>query len=82
MFRMVLNYSVYRDEYSKKICKSHGANSGVRFTFKCTLENNPLSTVTWLFVLTIVIFAFIIRIFELPFKVHKDGNYFQISLFE
>ena len=41
LFRSLFNYSMYRDEYSKKICRQHGIQSGVRFTFKCLLDQHP-----------------------------------------
>jgi len=32
--RTVINYSVYTDAYSKKLAKSYGFTSGVRFALK------------------------------------------------
>lgn len=32
--RSIMNYSLYTDAYSKKLCSTYGFNSGVRFTLK------------------------------------------------
>ena len=33
--RTVINFSIYTDAYSKKLCNSYGFISGVRFTIRC-----------------------------------------------
>jgi hypothetical protein len=67
LIRSVFNYSVFTDAYSKKLCRSYGFSAGVRFTFKCQIIVNPEWTVLILFGSTVVILAYILRIFEIPF---------------
>lgn len=35
LMRAVINYSIFMDIYSKKLCKSCGFTANVRFAFKC-----------------------------------------------
>lgn len=72
--RSIFNYSIYTDPYSKKLCRSYGFTSGVRFTFKCYFEVHPEKTVLIVFTSTIMILAYLMRIFELPFYRHSWLN--------
>ena len=66
LVRTMLNYSDYMDAFSKKLCKSYGFNTGVRFTIKCLLMTKPEQTVMYMFFGTVLISAYLIRIFEMP----------------
>ena len=35
LFRVIQNYSIYADAFSKQVCKRYGISSNVRFAFKC-----------------------------------------------
>jgi hypothetical protein len=72
--RSIFNYSIFTDPYSKKLCRSYGFTSGVRFTFKCYFEVHPEKTVLIVFSSTILILAYLMRIFELPFYRHSWLN--------
>jgi hypothetical protein len=65
--RSVFNYSIYTDAYFKKLCREHGFNPGVRFTFKCYLATYPERTIMSLFFGTLMIIAYVFRILEYPF---------------
>ena len=69
--RSIFNYSIFTDPYSKKLCRSYGFTSGVRFTFKCFFVVHPEQTVFIVFSSTILILAYLMRIFELPFYRHS-----------
>lgn len=69
--RSIFNYSVYSDAYFKKMCREHGFNPGVRFTFKCYLATYPERTITFLFFSTLAIIAYIFRILEFPFFLNQ-----------
>jgi hypothetical protein len=73
IFRSVFNYSVYTDAYFKKMCREHGFNPGVRFTFKCYLATFPERTIMWLFFSTIFLLAYVFRILEYPFFLRQNG---------
>jgi hypothetical protein len=72
--RSMFNYSIYTDPYSKKLCRSYGFTSGVRFTFKCFFVVHPEKTVVVVFTSTVLILAYLMRIFELPFYRHSWIN--------
>ena len=72
ILRSIFNYSIYTDAYSKKLCQSYGFSSGVRFTFKCYMIGSPEWTVIILFSSTIMILAYILRVFELPYFRYAD----------
>ena len=67
LIRCVLNYCEFMDAFSKKICRGYGFETGVKFTIKCQLIINPESTVMYIFFATVFIFAYLIRIFEMPY---------------
>ena len=71
LVRSIFNFSLYTDAYSKKLCQSYGFTSEVRFTFKCLFATNPEKLVVIIFGSTIMILAYVLRIFELPY--HKFG---------
>ena len=53
LVRTYVNYTVYTDAYSKKLCKSYGFDAGVRFTFKCMILESPGQTFALFFVLSV-----------------------------
>lgn len=64
---MCLNYSEYTDLYTKKLCQQYGFRTDTVFALKSRLKNYPLSTITLLFIFCVVIFSYILRIFEAPY---------------
>jgi voltage-gated potassium channel Kch len=65
--RMLFSYSIYTDAFSKKICNSYGFSSGTRFVLKSKMLLEPGKSVIYLFTMSVLIFAYLIRIFELPY---------------
>ena len=66
--RAIFNYNIYMDLYSKRLCKSqYGFTANIRFTFKSLLKQDPGLLVTTMTVASIIILAYILRIFELPY---------------
>jgi len=75
LIRCVLSYCEFMDAFSKKICRGYGFETGVKFTIKCQIMINPESTVMCIFFATVFIFAYLIRIFEMPyFRASKPGD--------
>lgn len=62
-----VNYGEFSDAYSKKLCKSYGFESDIRFSVKCLYITAPEATVFWVFTMTVLIFAYILRIYEVPY---------------
>lgn len=67
--RSVINYSIFMDIYSKKLCKSYGFTANVRFAFKCFVRANPGSSVAIVLATSVVVLSYMMRIFELPYSV-------------
>jgi hypothetical protein len=73
MARAVINYSIFMDIYSKRLCKSYGFTANVRFSFKCFVRANPGSTVAIMLTVSVLVLAYLMRIAELPYGV-TAGN--------
>ena len=67
LVRCILNYSDFLNAYSKKVCRSYGFETGVFYTIKCLMVTSPEKTVLLIFFSTIIFFAYIIRVIELPY---------------
>lgn len=69
MSRAIINYSIFMDIYSKKLCKSYGFSANVRFAFKCFIRAQPGTTVAIVLLSSVLLLAYLMRIFELPYGV-------------
>ena len=69
LIRAVINYSIFMDIYSKKLCKSYGFTANVRFAFKCFVRSSPGITVAMILISSVLVLAYSIRVFELPYGV-------------
>jgi len=67
ILRASFNYTIFMDIYSKKLCKSYGFTANVRFAFKCLLTSNPGYTVGTVLFFSVLILAYLLRIFEMPY---------------
>lgn len=67
LMRTSFNFSVYTDPLSKKICKGYGLSANFKFAVQSKLLVDPFETVIIMFVGTVLIFAYLVRIFELPY---------------
>lgn len=67
ILRSYVNYTLYTDHYSKKLCQQHGFSANIRYTLKVQLEKEPEKTVSFLFILFVVYYSYLLRIFELPY---------------
>jgi len=68
LLRAIFNYSMYTDTYAKKLCRNYGVSANVRFSFKCLLIRYPGQTIVMTFSLSVLIIAYLLRIFELPYN--------------
>lgn len=69
LLRAVINYSIFMDIYSKKLCKSYGFTANVRFAFKCFIRSSPGTSYGFVLCISVLILAYLLRIFELPYGV-------------
>ena len=68
VIRHLERYHEFTDNYSKKVCRTYGFNPGRLFTVKIELLTNPTRMTLFLFITTIFLMAFILRVFELPYE--------------
>ena len=70
----------YADAFSIKISKAYGFESvDISYNLKCLYATEPLITLGSIFVITIFIFSYIIRIAEMPFSRMGDDGIFDSS---
>lgn len=81
LIRTSFNYSVYMDPLSKKICKGYGLTADIRFTIQSKLLVDPFETSFIMFFGTVLIFAYLVRIFELPPLVQSGETSSYVSFF-
>lgn len=75
VIRHIERYHDFTDVYSKKIFKSvYGIEQGGLFVVKYEIEHNPGRITFWLFTISIMILAQILRIFELPYEFNDKVN--------
>lgn len=67
ILRASFNYSIYSDAYSRNICKNHDFYPGFRFILKSRLVNNPETTVLTMLVTSVLVLAFMLRVFEVRY---------------
>lgn len=67
LIRSIFNYTMFTDLYAKRLCESYGFTANVRFTFKCFIIRNPGTTVICTLTTSILVFSYILRIFEMPY---------------
>ena len=66
LVRAVLNYSKYTDSFARKLCKTYGVSSGLRYSFRCYMTSHPGTTIGSLFISSVLVLAYVLRIFENP----------------
>jgi hypothetical protein len=57
----------YADPISMKVCHFYGFRCDSVFSLKCHLAIEPSKTVARMFVLTVAVLSYVLRIFEIPF---------------
>jgi len=75
LLRHLERYHEFTDNNSKKICQERfNFKSGRMFTIKCELYYRQATTIIYLFLISVSMLAFILRIFEIPFDLKHDVN--------
>lgn len=80
--RSYFNYSVYTDNYTKKLCQQYGFDSNIEFAIKACLINKPVHTICLLFATSIIVEAYILRIYEMQYfrnLPEDDPNFCQME---
>lgn len=73
LMRAAINYSIFSDNYAIMISKDHKVSNNIRFAIKCLLKTQHIKLVMLFFCAGVVIFGFMLRIFDRPFWVQKGS---------
>jgi hypothetical protein len=73
LIRAALNYSIFSDNYAIMMSKEHKVSNNIRFAIKCLLKTQHIKLVMLFFCAGVVIFGFMLRIFDRPFWVQKGS---------
>jgi len=65
--RAFVNYSIFSDHYAVKICKEYKVQNNFRFAIKSLLKIYHIKLVIWFFFASVIIFGYMLRIFERPY---------------
>ncbi|TNV85946.1 hypothetical protein FGO68_gene8142 [Halteria grandinella] len=66
--RALFNFSIYTDQHAKKLLgDNYGLSPNVRFILKCMIAQYPEFTVSFILSASILIVAYILRIFEIVY---------------
>ena len=79
LYRSVLNYSLYTDAYSKKLCSQNGFPNSMTFALKCLLATHPAFVTILNFCLFTGVYSYMLRLFELPVLKHMADNYYTLD---
>ena len=74
VLKSIARYSIYTDAFSKKLCRDYNFYPGFRFIYKSRFITNPSATVTMLFVCSICVLSYLLRIFEMGTTVPYIDN--------
>lgn len=75
ILRSVLNYCLYTDAFSKKLCETYGFKNSFYFAIKCLLRIYPAKIILLNFALWTLLYAYLLRLFELPVLKHIPASY-------
>jgi len=67
LFRTMLGLGEYADSFSQRLCLAYKCEQDMRFSIKVLYSTDPEKIVSWIFMFTVLVFAYLIRIFELPY---------------
>ena len=68
MFRAIMKFNIFYKPFTIKLFRSYGNETSLMLTLKALLQTQPENTCIVLFISTSVVFAYWIRIFEVPFQ--------------
>jgi len=73
LIRAAINYSIFSDNYAIIVCKEHKVANNIRFAIKCLLKTLHIKLVMLFFCAGVIVFGFMLRIFDRPFWVQKGS---------
>lgn len=64
VFKVYYHFSEWRNTHSREICDINNVESSVMFVLKCQLKKNPYRFLFTMFIGTILLMSYLIRVFE------------------
>ena len=64
VLRTIMNFSIYSDLNSQRICKNNGFESNTAFCLKANIRKNPSMTIVFTAVFSVMWLSYLLRIFE------------------
>jgi hypothetical protein len=64
LIRVLMNFSVYSELYSKRVCSKYQFEAGTTFCFKALITKKPGITIATVTFLSVLWFSYLLRIFE------------------
>ena len=81
LYRSILNYSLYTDAFTKKLCNEQGFQNNHSFALKCLFNIYPGTLVGGTLTLVITICAYLLRLFEIPLLKHMPASYYTLDAY-
>jgi hypothetical protein len=75
VFKLMTNWSMYSNAFSKYVSQLYGFRSNQMFTFKCYFEMYPGRIFGTIFLSSVLIMSYVLRIAELPLVRPEFNNY-------
>lgn len=76
LIKAITSFSLHMDTYAKQLCKAYGFNSSLLFNIKSQIVVKPEKTVIYIFLTTLFLTAYIVRIFEIPyFRIYRESQF-------
>ena len=67
ILKSLVNYSIYTDAYSLRLCQSYGFKGGAKFYMRCLYFHYPLAINFIIFNVGVLVLSNLIRVFEIPY---------------
>jgi hypothetical protein len=64
LVRTMMNFSIYAELYSKRICVKYGFEQDTSFCLKASIQKSPGKTVILICLISVTWFSYLLRIFE------------------
>ena len=81
LLKTVYNFSIYSDAYAKRLCALYGFENDIWFTIKTQFVVHPERSILFIFLAFTSMFAYIVRIFELPLVEFINSEFVLIDSF-
>ena len=81
ILRCVMNYCLYTDAFSKKLCETYGFENGISFAIKCLLRIYPARIILLNFAVFTMLYSYLLRLFELPVLKHIPASFETLDQF-